>query len=126
MIAATVGAVLGAAVFALILYTGWERTISRWRATEDSLQRAAQVVVAVLSNLGLLALLTAGGAALAAFVAAGRDNPTLLTVMYAGGGLFIGALMVGFLLAVFIAGAGQASLRPRSTSRSRGQRKKRR
>jgi hypothetical protein len=53
--------VIGAAIFAVILYTGWERMLTRWRDTEDLLQGVAQVVVAVLSNLGLLGLLAAGG-----------------------------------------------------------------
>lgn len=61
MIAAIVGGVVGAAIFAFILYTGWERMLTRWRDTDDPLQRAAQVVVAALSILGLLGLLTAGG-----------------------------------------------------------------
>ena len=66
-------------------------------------------MVAILSNLGLLPLLTAGIAAVASFVVYREDNPPLVTLAAIGAGLFIGAYVLGFLLAVFITGAGRAA-----------------
>jgi len=76
-------------------------------------------VVAILSNLGLLLLLTAGIAAVASFVVYREDNPLLVTLAAIGAGLFIGAYVLGFLLAVFITGAGRAAPPQKSKSRSR-------
>ncbi len=126
MIAPIVGGVIGAAIFAFILYTGWERTLTRWRATGDPLQRAAQVVVAILSNLGLFGLLTAGGAAVATFVDSGQDNPLLINLALVSGGLFIGSFVLGLLLALFITGAGRGGPSQKSRPREKRKRKKRR
>jgi len=126
MTAAIVGGVIGAAIFVGILYTGWERMLTRWRDTEDPLQRAAQVVVSILSNLGLLGLLTAGGAAAASFLASGQDNSLLNTLALVSGGLFIGSFVLGFLLALFITGARGGQPPPKSRSPQKRKRKKRR
>lgn len=124
MIAPIVGGVIGAAIFAFVLYTGWDRTVTRWRETEDPLLRAAQVVVAILSNLGLLLLLTAGIAAVVSFVVYREDNPPLVTLAAIGVGLFVGSYVLGFLLALFITGADRAA--PSRASRPRTKRKKKR
>jgi uncharacterized protein YacL len=126
MIAPILGSVIGAAIFAFILYTGWQQMVTRWRGTEDPLQRAAQVVVAIISNLGLLLLLVAGTAALATFVLDRQDAPLLITLATVGAGLFVGSFGLGFLLAVFITGAGETSPSPRSQSRTKRKRTKRR
>jgi amino acid transporter len=125
LIAPIVGGVIGAAIFAFILYTGWKRALTRWRETDDPLQRAAQVIVAVLSNLGLLGLLAAGGAVVATFLVFRRDDPLLTTLALAGGGLFIGSFALGFLLAIFITGASGGSPSQKSRS-SRAKRKRNR
>ena len=126
MIAPIVGGVIGAAIFAFILYTGWDRTITRWRETEDPLLRAAQVVVAILSNLGLLLLLTAGIAAVASFVVYREDNSLLVTLAAIGAGLFIGSYVLGIVLAVFITGADRAASPQKSRSHTKHKRKKKR
>jgi hypothetical protein len=97
MIPTIVGGLVGSVIFAFILYTGWKRTLTRWRETEDPLQRAAQVIVAFLSNLGLLGLLTAGGGAVATFVVSGQDNLLLINLALVGGGLFVGSFVLGIL-----------------------------
>jgi uncharacterized protein (DUF2062 family) len=124
MIAPIIGGVIGAAIFAFIFYTGWERTVTRWRETEDPLLRAAQVVVAVISNLGLFIVLTAGSAAVATFVASRQDDPLLINLALVGAGLFIGSYVVGILLAVFITGAG-GNVPQKSRSRAKREGKKR-
>lgn len=126
MAAAIVGGVIGASIFVVILNTGWKRMLSRWRETEDPLQRAAQVVVAILSNLGLLGLLTAGGAAVATFLVSGQDNAFLNTLTLVSGGVFIGSFALGFLLAFFITGARGGRPPEKSRSREKRKRKKRR
>jgi uncharacterized protein (DUF2062 family) len=126
MIAPIIGGVVGAAVFAFILYTGWERMLTRWRDTEDPLQRAAQVVVAALSNLGLLGLLTAGGGAVATFLVYREDNVLLMTLALVSGGVFIGSFVLGFLLALFITGASGGRPSQKSRPREKRRRKKRR
>ncbi len=126
MIAPIVGGVIGTAIFAF-LYTGWDQTVTRWRETEDPLLRAAQVVVAILSNLGLLLLLlTAGIAAVASFVVYREDNPLLVTLAAIGVGLFIGSYVLGFALALFITGADRAAPSQASRSRTKRKRKKKR
>jgi hypothetical protein len=121
MIAAIIGGVIGAAVFAVILYTGWERMLTRWRDTEDPLQRAAQVVVAALSNLGLLA---AGGASLATLLVSQQNSALLTALALVSGGLFISSFAVSFLLALFITGISGG--RSPQKSQSPDKRKKRR
>jgi uncharacterized protein (DUF2062 family) len=106
MVGALVGGVIGAALFAFILYTGWDRTVRRWRATGNPWQRAAQVVVGFLSNLGLLMLLAAGGAAAGTLLDSTQHNQLLLILALAGAGLFVGSFVLSFFLALFIAGAG--------------------
>jgi hypothetical protein len=124
MIAAIIGGVIGAAVFAVILYTGWERMLTRWRDTEDPLQRAAQVVVAALSNLGLLGLLAAGGASLATLLVSQQNSALLTALALVSGGLFISSFAVSFLLALFITGISGG--RSPQKSQSPDKRKKRR
>ncbi|GAB4534930.1 MAG: hypothetical protein Kow0063_18550 [Anaerolineae bacterium] len=126
MIAPILGGLIGAAIFAFILYTGWQRTVTRWRETGDPLQRAAQVVVAIISNLGLLLLLAAGSAALATFVVHRQDAPLLIALAAIGLGLFVGSFVLGFVLALFITGMGAASPAPRRHSPAKRKRKKRR
>jgi uncharacterized protein (DUF2062 family) len=125
MIAAIVGGVIGVAIFAFILYTGWQRTLTRWRKTEDPLQRAAQMVVAILSNLGLLGLLAAGCAAATEFLVSGQENSFLITLALISGGLFVGSFVLGFLLAIFITGISGGQLPQASRSRRKRKRKKR-
>jgi hypothetical protein len=124
MIAAIIGGVIGAAVFAFILHIGWERMITRWRDTEDLLQRVAQVVVAVFSNLGLLGLLAAGGASLATLLVFQQNSALLTALALVSGGLFIGSFALSFLLALFITGVSGGSSPQKGQSRDR--RKKRR
>ncbi|UCC85654.1 MAG: hypothetical protein JSV81_12395 [Anaerolineales bacterium] len=126
MIPTIFGGLVGAVIFAFILYTGWKRTLTRWRETEDSLQRAAQVIVAFLSNLGLLGLLTAGGAAVATFVVFGQDNLLLINLALVGGGLFVGSFVLGILLALFITAARGGSPPKTRRSHKKRTRKKRR
>jgi len=126
MVASIVGGVIGAAIFAFILYTGWDRTVTRWRETEDPLLRAAQAVVAIISNLGLLLLLAAGIAAVASFVVYRADNPLLLTLAAIGVGLFIGSYVLGFVLALFIRGADTAAPSKAGRSYTKRKRKKKR
>jgi hypothetical protein len=106
MLGTIIGGIVGAGLFAFILITGWQRTLRRWRATEDALQRAAQVVVGFLSNLGLLVFLAAGGGGVGTFLDSTQDNPWLLTLALVGAGLFVGSFALSFFLALFIAGAG--------------------
>lgn len=106
MVGAIVGGVIGAALFAFILYTGWEGTVRRWRAADNRLQRAAQVVVGLLSNLGLLMLLAAGGAAGGTMLGSAQPDQLLFILALAGAGLFVGSFVLSFFLALFITGAG--------------------
>jgi uncharacterized protein (DUF2062 family) len=123
MVGAIVGGVIGAALFAFILYTGWERTVRRWRATESRLQRAAEVVVGFLSNLGLLMLLAAGGAAAGTLLGSVQPDQLLFILALAGAGLFVGSFVLSFFLALFITGAG-AGMHAQN-KRGRAKRKKR-
>jgi hypothetical protein len=124
MVGAIVGGIVGAALFAFIMVTGWKRIVSRWRATEDPLERAAQVVVAFLSNLGLLMLLAAGGGAVGAFADSTQGNQLLLTLALVGAGLFVGSFGLSFFLALFITGGGAG--KPAKNKRGRTKRKTRR
>jgi hypothetical protein len=115
MVGAVVGGVVGAALFAFILYTGWEQTVRRWRAADNRLQRAAQVVVGFLSNLGLLMLLAAGGAAGGTLLASTQPDQLLFILALAGAGLFVGSFVLSFFLALFITGASAG--KPAQTKR---------
>jgi hypothetical protein len=122
MLGAIVGGIVGAGLFAFILYTGWQRTLRRWRATEDALQRAAQVVVGFLSNLGLLVFLVASGAAVGTFLDCTQNNQLLLTLALVGAGLFVGSFVLSFFLALFITGVGAS--KPAESKRGHAKRKR--